>query len=200
MLIVHTLRCNKNYMATEPVVPPGGQFAIPATSSQPLLAFRCAPAIKPYLAEDKSGSVIIDTGITHTEVAGAVPFTSKASENLAVTITVDGKTLATGSVPVNASGHELSFSLSGLKAQKAAFTVNCTAKSTSGQKFTSTTDMFVLPNPTSGSVTKMDLRTGALLVNTTNGWEGIFPIGFYTTFDGYLSTNMSILNDLAARG
>ena len=50
----------------------------------------------------------------------------------------------------------------------------------------------------------MDLRTGALLAQPANGSGGafapIFPIGFYTLFDSYLATNLSIPATLASLG
>jgi hypothetical protein len=61
-----------------------------------------------------------------------------------------------------------------------------------------------LPNPTNSSVTKMDLRTGALLAKPADGsdgeYESFFPIGFFTWFDGYLAGNLSILDELKAQG
>jgi len=50
----------------------------------------------------------------------------------------------------------------------------------------------------------MDLRTGALLAKPADGsdgkYESVFPIGFYTWFDGYLAGNLSILDELKAQG
>ena len=66
-------RCNKHYMTNQSVVPPGGNFPIPLTSSSPLLALCCAPAIRPYLAEDTTSpaSIIFDAPVTYTQIAGA---------------------------------------------------------------------------------------------------------------------------------
>lgn len=177
------LRCNKHYMINQSVNPPGGQFPLPGTSGQTLLAFRCAPAIKPYLAEDSSGSFIIDTKLTHSEIAGTAPISASASHShsLFVTVSAGGHTLTSGLVPLNASGHELDFSLESLQPQKAPFEVTCSAVASDGRTYHSTTTLQRLPNPTTGGVTKMDLRTGAMLVKASNGdWETVFPIGFYT--------------------
>ncbi|TDL27058.1 hypothetical protein BD410DRAFT_819170 [Rickenella mellea] len=196
--------CGKNYMLGSPMAPPGGQFPLPTTTNQPLLAFRCAPAIKPYLASDKSGSIIVDTGLTHLKVEGAVPFYAKSNSTLAVSVTVNGCLLASGSVPVNATGLELPFSLSSLKPQKGPLTISCTAISEDDFNFKAISELKFMPDPTEGSVTKMDLRTGALMVQSNGGrgstWEPIFPIGFYTGFDNYLAANLSVINNLKARG
>lgn len=202
-------------MAGSPVVPPGGQFPVPATSASPLLAFRCAPAIKPYLPEDllTPASVIIDTPITTSAIAGAQPISLPAHGGLgsvAVTVSVNGRPLTTGLVPLNASKHELPFSLLGLSPRTEAYNVSCTAEYSSSllskpQKFSSTAALSLLPDPPAGrSVTKMDLRTGALLAKPATGAKGdyapVFPIGFYTDFGGYLTSNLSVLNELADQG
>jgi hypothetical protein len=49
----------------------------------------------------------------------------------------------------------------------------------------------------------MDLRTGALLSRKPNGsgdYEPVFPIGFYTQFNYYLASNLSMLDELAREG
>ncbi|KAH8092183.1 hypothetical protein BXZ70DRAFT_461711 [Cristinia sonorae] len=213
--------CGKNYMASQPIVPPGGQFAIPSTSSSPLLAFRCSPAIKPYLAEDVSSAlIIVDTVLTHSHVAGAAPIslgtrTAHGKEDpgkLQVTINIDGKRVTTGhTVALNATKVEIPISLSGLRPRMEAFDVSCSATftpsehKTKPQTFKTSTQLSFLPTPPKGrSVTKMDLRTGALLakpvgkggVKRDAKYETVFPIGYYTDFGGYLATNLSVLDDI----
>ncbi|KAF8890734.1 hypothetical protein BD779DRAFT_1671264 [Infundibulicybe gibba] len=194
--------CNKNYMTTEPIVPPGGEFVIPATSATPLLAFRCSPALRPYLTDDVSPqdptsvSILIDAPITFSHISGAAPITladPAGAGSLDVTVSVDGKVLTSGSVPLNSTKHPLPFSLASLQPRTAAFNLSCTAKFSS-QTFHATGSLSYLVPPRSdfASVTKMDLRTGALLARPANGKGGpfapVFPIGFYTQFDGYLFT------------
>ncbi|KAF7974505.1 hypothetical protein HWV62_12074 [Athelia sp. TMB] len=196
--------CNKHYMSSQAVVPPGGNFPTPAPSTESLLALRCAPAIRPYLAEDSTSpaGILIDAPVTYSHIAGAEPI-SISSGSLEVTISANGKTLGQSQVPLNATKHEISFSLAGLKAQTEAYNVSCTANYNS-QTFTASTALSYLPNPTNSSVTKMDLRTGALMAKPATGtggdYEYVFPIGFYTSFDGYLATNLSVINDLKDQG
>jgi len=199
--------CNKNYMVTEPVTDPGGRFPIPAISSSPLLALRCGPAIRPYLPEDAAHAsatspvaILIDTPVTFSEIDNAVPITLGPG-TLDVTVSVNGKTLTSGVVPLNATKHALPFSLSTLKAQKAAYTITCSATfSSSKQTFSAKGMLTYLPDPPAdiGSVTKFDARTGALLVRPLGGpktaaFEPIFPIGFYTEFGSYLEENYATL-------
>ena len=202
-------------MPNQPVVPPGGKFPVPATSTTPLLAFRCAPAIKPYLAEDVScpAGILVDTTIVFSQISGAIPITLPSTltnvDTLAVTLSLDGQTLAQRNIPLNSTKVELHFSLTDLKPRKEAFSIACTATYSAGedaktQIFHGMTSLSYLPNPLSGSVTKIDLRTGALLVKSMNTagakYETIFPIGFYTSFSNYLDSNLLILDGLKAQG
>ncbi|KAI0698278.1 hypothetical protein BC835DRAFT_1269232 [Cytidiella melzeri] len=206
--------CGKNYMASSPIVPPGGQFPTPATSAGPLVAFRCAPAIRPYLPEDvlTPAAFVIDTPLTNSQVANAQSIVLPAHGalgNLAVTISVNGHILAAENVPLNATKIEVPFFLGTLKPQRSAFDVSCTATYSAvkgnTQHFTASSSLSFLPDPPNGrSVTKMDLRTGALLAKPATGkpgsYETVFPIGFYTDFGGYIETNLTILDDIKAQG
>lgn len=245
-------RCGKNYMSNETVVEPGGQFTFPASSSTPLLAFRCGPSIRPYIADDSSSpaGILIDSSVTYSNISGAqainLPPSISGSDQLSVTVSINGKTIAQGNVPLNVSKYELPFSLLGLQAQAEPYNISCTAtyatsmqsspaprnaklyipilpswlelfstygtkhtrhvhhvRSSSAQTFQTSASLSYLPNPTQGSITKMDLRTGALLAkpaNSSGGYDTVFPIGFYTMFDGYLASNLSNLDQLKAQG
>ncbi|KAF7315067.1 hypothetical protein MIND_00020900 [Mycena indigotica] len=205
--------CNKNYMATEPITDPGGRFPTPATSSHPLLALRCAPAIRPYLPEDATHptttsptEILVDTPIVFAQVNNAAPITL-SKDALSVSVSVDGKQIAGGSVPLNATKHALPFALSALKPQTAAYTITCSA-TLGKQTFSATSLLTYLPDPPPniGSVVKFDARTGAILARPLNGpsaaaFEPVFPIGFYTGFGNYLQTNYTTaLPELKAQG
>ena len=190
-------------MASQPVVPPTGQFPEPVTSEDLLLAFRCSPAIKPYLAEDSTGSVIIDSLITNRKIEGAVTINrhTETSSPLSVTISLNGKILATSSVTFNSTGQRISFPLNAFLPKFESYNVTCSASAAGGQKFQAYTQFQRLPNPASGSVTKMDLQTGAMLVkNGSELWEPVFSLGFYTNFGGYLASNLSLLDELKDQG
>ncbi|KAG6334446.1 hypothetical protein ID866_4647 [Astraeus odoratus] len=197
--------CGKNYKSSLPPVPPGGNFLLPPQSQDPFLAFQCTPAIRPYLEEDVStpASVLIDSPITYYEIANAKPVNmgccSSWHDELDVTVSLDGKTLATAVVPLNATAYEIPFSLEGIEPKMTPYNLSCEAiygSTGEPQTFSATTLLHVLPNPSSGSATKMDLRTGALLAKPATGtggdYEPVFPIGFYTQFDGYLTANSSV--------
>ncbi|KAG8215124.1 hypothetical protein J3R82DRAFT_8586 [Butyriboletus roseoflavus] len=200
--------CGKHYMSTQSVVAPGGNFPLPPVSSHALLALRCAPAIQPYLAEDvwSPAAILIDAPVVYYEIANAEPIQICSNDTmLDVTVSLNRRTITSGLVPLNATAHELPFSLVGITPQKAAYNLSCEATyAAASQTFSAMTALSVLPNPTNGSVTKMDLRTGALLAKPATGlggtYEAVFPIGFYTTYDPYLITNLSAINDLKEQG
>jgi hypothetical protein len=192
----------------------GGQFAIPATSPTPLLALRCSPAIRPYLAEDATTlspydmAILIDAPVTFQQIFNAASISIpdlSAPGFLSVSVSVDGNEITSGTVPLNATKHALSFSLSSLKPRVEAYTITCNAMFSS-QRYQATGSLTYLPNPppSIGSVTKMDLRTGAVLAKPADGKEGsyvpVFPIGFYTAFDGYLTQDLNIPAQLKAQG
>jgi len=156
--------------------------------------------------------------VVYSEISGAQPIDLPSGPlstagNLDVTVSLNGKTLAKALVPLNASAYELPFSLNGITPQMTPYNLSCeatylasksAASSSSTQTYSTSAALSVLPNPTNSSVTKMDLRTGALLAKPATGlggeYEPIFPIGFYTTFDGYLSTNLSAVDILKEQG
>ncbi|KAG1856791.1 hypothetical protein F4604DRAFT_1930614 [Suillus subluteus] len=210
--------CGKNYMSNQSVVPPGGQFLLPTQSTEPLLSFRCAPVFRPYLQEDASSAAfIVDTPIVYDWIAGAEPIllpstsgSSASSTSLgSVSVTIDvGSVKITTNVPLNATDFQIPVDISALQAQKAAYNVGCSATYTSSassksQKFKTSASLLYLPN-TNASVTKTDLRTGALWVRPANGKGGafapFFPQGFYINFDEYLATNLTMIDQLKADG
>ncbi|KAG9312366.1 hypothetical protein JVU11DRAFT_6739 [Chiua virens] len=199
--------CGKNYMSTQSIVPPGGNFPLPTPSKDPLLAFRCAPAIRPYLAEDVSSpaGILIDAPVVYYEIANTEPIQLTDDNMLDVTVSLNGRMLTTGFVPLNATAYELPFSLEGITPQMAAYNLSCEATyAPTSQTFSAMTALSVLPDPTNSSVTKMDLRTGALLAKPATGlggtYEPVFPIGFYTSFEPYLTSNLSVINGLKEQG
>jgi len=179
-----------------------------------LLALRCAQAIRPYLPGDTNSdtdptavSILIDTPLTLTHISNAahvlLPSPPSHLPLLDVTVAVNGKTLVTANVPLNTSAHPLPFSLSLLSPQSTAFTMTCTATLSQRQLFRATGSLIYLPENPSGSVTKMDLRTGAVLARPPNGkgnFAPVFPIGFYTQVDDYLAKDLTIPATLAKQG
>ena len=181
--------CGKNYKQGTPTVPPGGEFRIPNKADVPMLNFQCSPAVKPYLTGENA-SLIIDARITSFSVVGSFPLLNSSGTSLDVFVSIDGgQTQSIGSVPFNSTGTEFPLSLASLTPQPQAHNVTCTAgfSGSSDRPFQTSTKLLYLAPPSKGSVTKQDLRTGSLLVKEGSSWTPIFPIGFYTRFNGYLS-------------
>ena len=198
----------------------GGQFPIPPASDTPLLAFRCAQAIRPYLPGDEveglPSAILIDTSIVHSHIDNAKPIsgliyntglTSVSINTVDVKVFVDGHLLTSGSVPLNVTKYELPFSLSDLQPNSKSYRISCIASFYhESQTFSTSSLLTYLPDPPSeiGSVTRMDLRTGALLARPADGKGGpyspVFPIGFYANYGGYLNQNLSIPAELASQG
>ncbi|KAJ7628391.1 hypothetical protein FB45DRAFT_918172 [Roridomyces roridus] len=195
--------CNKNYLPGQPVVPPGGQFPTPQHSDEALLVFRCTPIINPYLEGETNGGILVEAFTTFMQYAGAEKIVGGAvPESLDVSVTHGGKVLATGRLAVSVDFKhtvELYFSLSSLgEPRRQPYSVDCSASYGEDAQINTTTALSYLPRPSSGSVTKRDLRTGALLVGDLD--KPLFPIGFYTSFDNYLASNLSILDDIKDQG
>ena len=208
-------------MSNQTVVPPGGQFQLPTTSAEPLVAFRCSPAFRPYLEEDaKHAAVVVDTPIVYRYLQGASPIllpsldpNSSERDDLGkmeVTISVGGQVFAKQKVPLNTTGYEMSIDLSTLEAQKTPYSVICNATyqaETSSwpatQYFSANASLLYLPD-TNGSVVKTDLRTGSLWARPADGKGGEFqpfvPQGFYVEFSPYLVQNLSYIDQLKADG
>ncbi|KZV75836.1 hypothetical protein PENSPDRAFT_680815 [Peniophora sp. CONT] len=195
--------CGKVYLKNETdIVPPGGQFATPASSSTPLLALRCSPAVQPFLPDDAGAStsaIIVDALVRYEEYADASTLSlpsDPGSATLNVKASVDGTEVASGALGLNGTVL-LPFNLSSLSPRIEPYQLSCSA-TLSSQTFTSaSTNLTYLPTPDStkyGSVTKRDLRTGGLLAKTSNSfgdYETVLPIAFYSNWGDYLEQNDS---------
>ena len=119
-------------MYGSPVVPPGGQFPVPATSDTPLLAFRCTSTFKPYVAEDvtlNNAGFIMDTAVTHTQVQGAKPIDLEPGVDFILVSISAEQTIPVVDVPapVNTIKFEVPFSLVELTPRKKPYDVSCSA-------------------------------------------------------------------------
>ncbi|KAH9060639.1 hypothetical protein EDB87DRAFT_1576780 [Lactarius vividus] len=204
--------CGKEYRAGQPVTPPWGQFPLPMATTTPQLALRCNAALMPFLPDDlvanSSSQIIVDALVRYQEIAGAQPLIMPSSPDaeLSVNVFVDGMALASGTVSLNGSA-TIPFSLSAISPRSKPYSLTCTATlSSPEQSFKSiATNLAYLPSPPDsiGSITKLDQRTGGLLAKrarTQDPYEPIFPVGFFTTFGGYLEGNDGVLETLKGQG
>ncbi|KAI9435719.1 hypothetical protein H4582DRAFT_2167992 [Lactarius indigo] len=166
------------------------------------------PFLPDDLADNSSSLIIVDALVRYQEIAGAKPLILPSSPDaeLSVNVFADGTPLTSGTVSLNGSV-TLPFSLSALSPRSKPYSLTCTGTlSSPEQSFKSTaTNLAYVPSPPGsiGSITKLDQRTGGLLVkraNTQDPYEPIFPVGFFTTFGGYLEGNDGVLETLQSQG
>lgn len=206
---------HSNWTSVQTVV--GGKFEFPEASDEPLLSLRCGQAIRPYLEEDVQNSdplssleILVDTPIVYSKISGALPINIGSDSTNPVTgslvVSVDGKTLAEGEVALNTSKVSLTLDLNSVSAQVETYNMTCTL-TFDDQVYSTTSALSYLPNPAedyTGSVVKLDMRTGGLLARPATGEDGpyerVYPVGFYTNFGGYLSKNLSVIAELKAQG
>jgi len=137
------------------------------------------PGMIPYLSpDDRNGTFLIDAPISYDL---GVPFNS-TSKHFSVIITAKGgkEPLAEGkNIPVNSTGSALDFSFSGWDASSTPVEVECTATFDDGSTFFATSEVkYLPPNPYGGSTTKIDTKTGALVVKKNSGlWEPMIAFG-----------------------
>ncbi|KAF8960921.1 hypothetical protein BDZ97DRAFT_1734303 [Flammula alnicola] len=202
--------CGKNYEIDQPIIPPKGTFPPSEDLKEPEFAFRCVPRNQPYLKEDDCrsyASVLVDTLITPVHLRHGSPMTrnNPVPTTLTVTLEVDGYLTVYRDVEMNAKDLELPLSLCSLRPHRTPYNITCSAElevsTTLKQTVVYTTSLWYLPTPPSGSVTKLDRKTGALMTKSNAGnFEHIFPIGFYTDFGGYLASNLTILDEIKSQG
>ncbi|KAL8280729.1 hypothetical protein RQP46_006733 [Phenoliferia psychrophenolica] len=195
--------CGKYYQPGSPTTAPDAAsfFSAPALSSTPLLDFTCGQSVRPYVEGDKTASIVVDAAVNYQL---GTAWASSAS-SLSLSITVGDRTVVSGAtLAANSTGTKFSFDLDQLKAQTTAFEMSCTAQLGNGGATYSASSSFLYlpPNPYNGSVVKMDKLTGAMLVpnKVGNSWEPLWPLGYFVTFQGYLDTNLSVLDEMKANG
>lgn len=178
--------CGKPYEAGSPhlTIPADARFSYPPKSSLPLVNFQCSPVLRPYISnEDSVGGILLDAEISYDV---GQPFDGCAGSHLILRVSVEssGKVLATGEVLLGTKSNVLEFPLKLLgKATTTPKDVSCTARLSSATYTSSTQVHYLPPNPSGGTVTKTDLRTGALLVKAKgrDAYEPILPFGYYAS-------------------
>lgn len=202
-------RCGKPYLPNQLPLDPGGRFVHAQISASPRLSLRCGPTFKPYLASERTGSILIDTQLTYLTFSHSKVIDLCDSTSLWVKITTTAnKKLAEGHVPINTTAFELPFSLDSLQSRPQPYDIVCSASyscknNSEMQTFTAINSISRLPDPARGSITKVDARTGVLWTRpaeANTAFEPIIPFGFYTTFGGYVADNVTILNEIKHLG
>lgn len=174
-------------------------------SSTPLLDLKIAPRHSIYVASEETAEFIIDAGISYVHGSPWPPSTNSTQQGvLNVIITWRNQTLATDEIVPNTTDNILPVDLKILQARMDSYPITLTAISaTSNSTFFATTDLFLLPEKTTGSVVKIDNLYGSLLYRNpaSNGaFLPVFPYGFYGDYTGYLNKSAANIEKIVSQG
>jgi hypothetical protein len=152
---------------------------------------------------DLEGTIIVDAELTHDLGVPFEPQLFYEGSLIHVLVSTSRGPLTGGPVKLGSRGSEFSFPLSALPGgpQTSPYNITCTAIVSDETLYTTTTLVHFLPeNEGEASVTKMDLRTGSLLVRPRDKrhFEPIIPFGYYT--GSKLLNNLAMINDIKAKG
>ncbi|KAI0594608.1 hypothetical protein F4775DRAFT_426785 [Biscogniauxia sp. FL1348] len=197
--------CGKVYTAGSPEVIPGGDIQPPEVSSTPLLDLRISPRYSIYLASEGVAEFIVDAGISY--IHGS-PYASgvsggDASDTVWFSVKTEDITLTSGSVAVNTTDSLIQFNLAQLTPRLTAYQVNLSATTSNNNSYATSTELFYLPEKTTGSVVKVDNLYGSLLYRNgfTDGlFKPVFPYGFYADYSGYLNVSDANVEAYANKG
>ncbi|KAI1486452.1 hypothetical protein F5X96DRAFT_234481 [Biscogniauxia mediterranea] len=197
--------CGKVYTAGSPEVIPGGDLQPPEVSSTPLLDLRISPRYSIYVGSEEAAEFIVDAGISYihgTPYASAVS-DGDASDTVGFSIETEGIILTSGSVAVNTTDSLIQFDLAQLTPRSTAYQVNLSATASNNNSYSASTELFYLPEKTTGSVVKVDNLYGSLLYRNefTDGlFKPVLPYGFYADYSGYLNVSDANVEAYANKG
>jgi hypothetical protein len=190
--------CGKHYQLGAPHTAPhpSTRFLTPPLSPTRLLDFQCAQAVNPYLEGDVT-AVVVDLLLNHRRGLdwGA------AEGAVTVRVEVGGEEVGGGVLEIGVRAQEVEIDLRKLSPRQKPYSLRCTASSVGGKVLMVDGMLRYLPSsPHGGSVVKMDAVTGGLVILEDDRWTPFFPVGFYVQFGGFLETNLTVLDDMKARG
>ena len=165
----------------------------PEPASNPLLNVQIATRHSIYVGNETTAELIVDAGLSYyhgSTYSTAVSASGNGSDSLRFIVTAQGTLLAAGTVPVNTTDNLFEFNLTGLEPSTSAYTVTLTGTTLSGGNYTAQSELFYLPDKTTGSVVKVDRLYGSLLYRNpaTGGvFAPVFPYGYYGDYGGYFN-------------
>lgn len=182
---------------------PGGFLYAPTPSKIEKLYAQVAPLHSIYVSSERTGAFIVDASLSYVHgspyAKPKIPF----PEVLRCTISVDGlnHVLVTEALTVGTTDNVFSFDFDArvLKPQTDAYDITLTLTSFDGrQKYTAKTQLFYLPDKTTGSVTKINNLYGGMLfknAKTNNEFVPLLPFGFYADYSGWENVNTSNIKE-----
>ncbi|TPX09846.1 uncharacterized protein E0L32_008868 [Thyridium curvatum] len=185
--------CGKVYKSGYPSFNPGGQTVEPPVSPDaPLLYVQLKPRYSLYLDGEAKGQFVVNAGLSQ-HFGEPFPSSSASRLDFSIKIASTGEKLVESHVDVGKTGALFSFDLASLKPQLEAHEVTFEGSLQGHARgYTATTELFYLPDKSSGSVTKLDNLNGGMLFRngaSGNKFRPLLPYGYYASYDGFLGKN-----------
>ncbi|KAI7341068.1 hypothetical protein KC315_g406 [Hortaea werneckii] len=197
--------CGKPYKAGSPNFDPGGWLSPPVPSADPMLHVQLTTRHSIYVSSESTGELIVDAGLSYTHGS---PYTNKTRAGYNETSPFDtlqfdvrleenNEPLVTADVAINTTANLFQFDLRTLEPRLTPYNLvlyGAPVTSYPNQSYTTTTELYYLPEKTNGSTVKIDNLDGGMLVaNTASNrtFELFLPFGFYTSCDGYLNYSLA---------
>lgn len=164
------------------------------------------PRYSIFLESDESGSFIVNAALSNyfgqpypnpgSDRPGGSPFTTLSYD---ITSEESGALLVSGSVSVDSTGNIVQFPLSSLAPRLQPYPVSIRGTSPDGQqRYSASTEIYILPSRTYGSAVKIDNLYGGLYVqnahNNWSGWYAVFPNGAYGDGKHLIPSNTDFTN------
>ncbi|KAL3957513.1 hypothetical protein ACCO45_008091 [Purpureocillium lilacinum] len=186
--------CGKVYQPEYPSFDPGGQAVEPPKlPGGPALDIQFKPRYSIYLESDKQAEFVVNAGVSKwrgqpwpgldaPDTAPKVVFT--------INLVSNNDVLVSDTLKVGSEQKVFAFNLTGLKPSFDPYQVVLFGATESGApNVTATSEFLLLPEKTTGSVTKLDNLNGGMLFRsaaTGHKFEPFLPYGFYASCDNFL--------------
>lgn len=174
---------------------PSGLLTQPKASPDQLLDLQVIPRHSIYVSNETTAELIVDAllsayhGSAYTAEASTRNTVTKGSDKLKFTATI-GSVVVSGTVGIDTADNLVSFNVSQLTPSTAAYPITLTGTTSSGSNYTTTSELFYLPNKDTGSTVKVDRLYGSISYssNNTGGvFKPYFPYGYYGSYGGYFN-------------
>ncbi|KND93669.1 hypothetical protein TOPH_01605 [Tolypocladium ophioglossoides CBS 100239] len=192
--------CGKAYQPKYSSFDPGGQTVEPpALPGGPALDVQFTPRYSIYLVSDKQAEFVVNAAISkwHGQPWPDLGTPDKAPPvHFTINLVSDDDVLVSNKVAVGSAANVFAFDLTKLTPRLEPYAVVLFgATESGGPNITASSELFVLPEKTTGSVAKLDnLRGGVLFRSAATGgrFEPFLPYGFYASCDSFLCDKDSV--------
>ncbi|KAK2603495.1 hypothetical protein QQS21_004355 [Conoideocrella luteorostrata] len=186
--------CGKAYQPQYPSFEPGGQTVEPAAlPGGPVLDIQFKPRYSIYLDGDEEAEFVVNAGASKWHGQKWPNISNPASApNVVFTINLvsNNDVLVSNRVNASTTGNVFAFNLTSLKPRFEPYEVVLFGATPDGtHNVTATSEISLLPEKKTGSVTKLDNLNGGILFRnpaTGNKFEPFLPYGYYASCDKFL--------------